>query len=1345
MTPAALPPAPTGWGSWLLQRGSGLASGAASKASNLWQGTKSRLGRAKDVAVQSSKRGFEKVKNTAVAADQWGLARAEKTGDWIGSTIDSVVGTVGSVVSFGRHPVETLKKAVRETPPEHLVALKTALDEIIDHPNAVTQKNLFDLHTALSQISDEEWKSYIPHLIGEDFEKIHTLRDSCSPESVQHILALTAKDELVLSDDELSVPKQLQQAIGSIIDARTGIIDKAVDRLGDKVMHPKHGMLAQWIRTPELKLTDIQEGVILLQQLVEDNSPREKLLPITVTLKNLISGYSRKLPSSYLKYQLELLLRRLRRYNRTATAPSAPLKTPLKNALKALSAEITNETGPLIKAFEKVGDTVVEKLTRKAQETLPEVFGKPPSPFAPPAAAGTPPATASAASSSKTKPGMLGALLSYGLQQISSAIKSGVESLGDQGAQYIGIWLLPALQEGAKALEEKSMFKTQRKKLREIIAEISEEKTPGVKTLKNDLSLQKLWQLLKDNIECINSVDINIHGFDIPKLFSSAKTPDPKRLLIQNSHEAREAKNVRIDPNTTDESSWKQRAQIEKKLWVRNTTNFVVIKRIFEKACKFNPNNALYYQLMQGANQATDPKAKLKELFFTELQNRGVSGFQRAYLKVYYTIFWSFLNNILKDLTTNISKEVFQWIESNKNSEYTNFKSMLIENFTRYLGILGGSYKRVANDPKPYDKPSKMLIKDLADPELNDGYTTEALYTSFAQGLFSKYVKNWFNSALLKIAVGDGKELVQELINSGIKSLSDDYGYTHTLNTLLVEQLEQLIHTVRYEIASGKKLNPTPLNAALSEHKKLELQSLVKNLLEVLPMGKCNTHAELRTLLKGDSFRANMSTFKDSLFLDKVIENVSDGISVAMNMLLKKERLHEIMYKMTSSLNRIYVEGDSSTVEQREATQDRLSKLSSELLDLHIHSALDRYLSPPEENTSTPTKGYVKQLKKSTSLFTTQVQKHLKRLKDTNSKLTTEEAISIVDTLLDKADAYQENCITELQEIEQSELSKNNKNALKKRYEEAAKKSEPLIQALTDLKHSPHRLLHNKALKKQLKPLDKTLKTIENTLKRKKTQLEDSQEWILQLKESIAEISRLNIIDPSIEGLVEKTPVLRKTIKTLSEQHSLLTCCTSLTKMVSECEKEGKLMDPAPWLEAISSINNQKLKEKLSQIVKQIARASNGQAFKKAIDEYKRALETTHEETLADLKKTKKKAEKLSREIRDIIQTNHLLDSYDIRDMHKDKITAGLTNAKTEAKKLAKWSNKELHDVLQYRVSSKIVKEGAKLASGYIFNEIKDKFDSLLQFVRREETYLFGLARHQVMLPYLRATQPQKS
>ncbi|MBY0529492.1 MAG: hypothetical protein K2P51_04800 [Rhabdochlamydiaceae bacterium] len=1347
---ATPPPAPMGqmgWGSWMVEQGTGLAKGAASRVSSLWQGTKSRVGKVKDVAIQGGKKGFNKVKSTALST---------------AGTIRSTAGIMRDVATFGRHPVDNIKKAVSQTPPEPLVALNTALDEIISHPNAVTEKNLFDLHTALTQISDQQWRSYLPNLSNEELTDIHNLRDSSAPQMVRDLIAFAGTEELELTDEDLATPKQLQQAIRSVINERTGIVDKAVQRLGEKIMDPNQGIIAQWIRTPEVNLTNIQEGVCLLQKSIQDRSPREKLLPITLTLKNLIRDYCQKLPStSYLKLQLNQLLQRLSRYNRFARTSPSILNNPLKNALKALNDAVANETGPLIKAFEKVGTTVVEKLTRKAQETLPEVFGKPPSPFAaadedaskpkPVAAAdkaaskskpaeSAPPATSLAPSQSKAKPGILGSLLSYGLEQISSAINSGVKCIGDQGARYIGIWLLPALQEGVSALQGKPAFKDHREKLKAIIAQISEKSPTGVKTLKNDLSLQHLWQILKDNIEWVNSVNINIDGFDLPKISSSSEPPDPKRLLIQNSHEVREAKNLDIDPVTTDKSSWKQRAQIEKKLWVRNTTNFVIIKRIFERVCKFGPNNALYYQLMQEANQAANPKTKLKELFFNELSQRGIGGFQRAYLKVYYTIFWSFLNNILKDLTANISKEVFKWIETNKQNEYTNFKSMIIENFTRYLGILRGSYQRVANDPKPYDKPEKMLIKDLVDPELNDGYTTEELYTNFAQGLFKKYVKSWFNAALLKLAIGDGKELVQGLINSGIKSLSDDYGYTHTLNTLLVEQLEHLIQAVRYEIASGKKLNPKSSNPALSEHKKLQLQSLVKNLLEVLPMGKCNTHTELRTLLNGDSLKANLTRFKDSVFLDKVIETLSDGISSAMNMLLKKDRLHEFMYKITSSLNRIYSQGDSSTLEQREATQDRLSKLSSELLDLHVQASLDRYLNPPEDSTSTPTKTYIKKLKKSTLLFVSQVKKHLKRATETSSKLVTKESISIINALLEKADTYQENCLRELQEIEQSGLSTNNKNALKKRYEDAAKKAKPLIKALSDLKHGPHRLMHNKALRKKIKIVDKTLDQIKTLLGNEFLNLTNCQLWIEQLKIATEEISRLKINDPAIEAILEKTPLLRKKLKLFFQQRSLLTFCKKQRDLVAECEAAQKLNDPNPWLDTISSLSNPKLKEKFSQIVKQIAKADNPQAFKSALNEYKNALETAEEETASDLKKTKEKIYKMKKEISNVIKTKDLMNHIEIIYNQKNIISEGIKTAKKETNQLETWANKELDDVLQHRVSSTILKSAAQRVSGYIRNEIKDILDNLLQLLRREETYLIGLARHQLLLPYLRAT-----
>ena len=63
---------------------------------------------------------------------------------------------------------------------------------------------------------------------------------------------------------------------------------------------------------------------------------------------------------------------------------------------------------------------------------------------------------------------------------------------------------------------------------------------------------------------------------------------------------------------------------------------------------------------------------------------------------------------------------------------------MLINNLTRYLTILGGAYKTVANTPSATGLMSEMLMKELEKPEANLGFETKDLYTDFAKIVLKK-------------------------------------------------------------------------------------------------------------------------------------------------------------------------------------------------------------------------------------------------------------------------------------------------------------------------------------------------------------------------------------------------------------------------------------------------------------------------------------------------------------------------------------------------------------------------------------------------------------------------------
>ena len=254
-------------------------------------------------------------------------------------------------------------------------------------------------------------------------------------------------------------------------------------------------------------------------------------------------------------------------------------------------------------------------------------------------------------------------------------------------------------------------------------------------------------------------------------------------------------------PEKPKDVDW-ETVKTEKDKLVNNTTNFLTIQHIYEKICRLPLPNASFYNSLLARSQGND--SELKTLFFKELEQQKVGFFTQLCARIQYY----FYSNIVKYYVAKAGKvyfeEIFNYIEQHKKENFETLRNQITTNFTRYLTILRGVYRKVANNSSPSGTPHEMVQEELGKKESNLGFETKELYSEFSHIVMKKTFESsfigWIGKKLIK-----PKEVVRFIVDKSWESIQDKNGYTHALNCVILEQLEYIWKFLQRRLHSSAK------------------------------------------------------------------------------------------------------------------------------------------------------------------------------------------------------------------------------------------------------------------------------------------------------------------------------------------------------------------------------------------------------------------------------------------------------------------------------------------------------------------------------------------------------------
>ena len=142
-------------------------------------------------------------------------------------------------------------------------------------------------------------------------------------------------------------------------------------------------------------------------------------------------------------------------------------------------------------------------------------------------------------------------------------------------------------------------------------------------------------------------------------------------------------------------------------------------------------------------------------------------------------------------------------------------------------------------------------------------------------------------------------------------------------------------------------------------------------------------------------------------------------------------------------------------------------------------------------------------------------------------------------------------------------------------------------------------------------------------------------------------------------------------------------------------------------------------------------------------------VDTAYEEFIALLKEAIDQTKKNYREqrikygssfeiINAAIDGTHLLDPTNTEIANKG-VRDAIVQAKEHLKVLSEWEKEHVEQVPYINFSVLDMKGLQDWASGLVYSRVRERLDGFIGFLKREETYRYGLLNHLFLIPYIQA------
>jgi hypothetical protein len=641
--------------------------------------------------------------------------------------------------------------------------------------------------------------------------------------------------------------------------------------------------------------------------------------------------------------------------------------------------------------------------------------------------------------------GTVSQFLANGGSILKNILGQGSQAISKQALSSFASVLALGLKQVIGKMEEGAAFRQPRMTLKGIVGALSHVQEQG--------NWSELYQNLIDASEALKSVKIYVNGFRLSSPSSGGEQArNAEGVYSDNINALQEATNPAVkDPQS---QNWQERATAEKDKLVDNTTNFLTMKHIYEGICKLRPTGEQFYLDLLKQAKAKDPNAiadpeLLKKLFFEKLEESKINFFIRLYAKAQYYFYGSIVKRYTTKASTVYFEQIFNYINERKTENFNSLRNQVTKNFTRYLTILGGAYQNVAENPGPMGTMNEMLKAELEKKESNLGFETQELYLEFAHKVLHKTTGSGFTAWLAKKFIGKPEELVRSIIDKSLGSLQDSRGYTHALNSVIREQLEEIWKLLQ-NVDQGEQSHPAADINELPEARKNELSGLVKNLFEVLRKSKCQTKDELRDLIKGKLLSAKVNQAIDDLFIEEVIEKVTNLLAISVQSLLQEDQLLKLTYKFAGLINRTFEVGNEATLQQMQEEERKITKLGGQILRLAVNTAVEEKFDFSGKKQQKETNRFITDLHQHSTEFFTKTGQDLEAL--THLDFGTVEGRNKIDSIIEGTLAYESECYESNFQAKGSKVNSDNKDEIGERYLGIAEQSQPIVQTISRLK-----------------------------------------------------------------------------------------------------------------------------------------------------------------------------------------------------------------------------------------------------------------------------------------------------
>jgi len=975
-------------------------------------------------------------------------------------------------------------------------------------------------------------------------------------------------------------------------------------------------------------------------------------------------------------------------------------------------------------------------------------------------------------------------------QKISTAAAGALSKKAIEKFSYALLWGLGKAGEFAK---DKAEYQTAFVAIEDAIKKV------------NTATQTATWGQIGDAIfNCLGAVNkhqIYIYGCKMPRLGGSDEIRSNSIPIFADNIKA-----LNKGPNTPlGKEDYDILIESEKQDFIRNTGSFLALKVLYESkfVCGLiPPDENFYFRMLEESRKGSpaESKSALKTLFFTKLDQAHTEKKILLTTKLVAKFLYLFLAPLTNFFIKCFSDRLIGDLKTTVKNGLSGGGNDIIKNFTRYLEVLSSTFERVA-----YEKNVSMLLPESIEKELkknfaNRGMDPTKLYKAVSKKASEKYapklewsrgITTWiekkkylptsFPKRLANLIFVIASSILrvftffpEKLVNAGLKqilrlimvkndivgaiiekstsSLKNEDGYTHALNCVIYEQLSKILDLMKKAFADSSE--SFLLEDNLSMAKKKEFTTLVKNLFEVLPKGKCANRKELKDLIERTSPTVLIKETIDDFMVKDTVESSIRMIKIAHDSLMQKDQLEQQILNFLFMCNKSYKVGAKIPPHEFQAMEKGINDLSDKILTLAIHKSLEEKLDFSLKAQTEGSKKFIELLQKSTNDFSSELQKKITEMFN-GVNWDHWKCRSLSEGLVSQSTEFQQKKINEQFEARSNQsFDTETKKKLDQYSEALAQQCKNLDQDLKAIDLAESDINLRQRIISDLNTLQQTFSTINENLRYDSYTIEG----IVFCRSKIEEIKKILIQFPKVahlqKGMIAK---FSETIHHLSNhvnvleytRHNTFHLCSlnvnnpdsDLSKFIEE--KKAQLNNPQQGGQDIKNKfnHNCNLIKKIEGIdqnvlmnsLTQIFYANSLQAVQEGLSQYRANWEQLWNFEMTRMHTTQSLIAQTQQFVVNEIQNSG--------ENKADKIHAKVEETKhllSEASKkieaLKTWTT-TLKDIPVLNLSASDTTWLRDIAEELAYNHVKKRVEGLVEFLR-EPYNLYGTLHHVALIPF---------